>query len=512
MSSPARQRALAVGLAGALALVAALGGASAAAEGPTLAAAAARTGRQIGVAVAHDPLVREIAYGRLIAREFSSITPENELKWSPMAPAPEVVDDSRWETVLAAAAAAGQQVRGHTLLWDQQLPSWAVALPDAALLAAQRAHTERLLAATSGRIAVWDVVNEALEDDGSLSRTAMWRAGGERHLTDTFRTARQMAPEAKLFYNDYGVEGINPKSDGMFAVLRRWRAAGVPVDGVGLQCHLKAGEAPPVAQLRANIQRLGGLGLDVHLTEIDVQVRHLDGSDWGRDAVQARLLHQWVEACVAEPACTALTFWGLSDRHTWVDHAHGDDRPLLFDDELEPKLSYFAVRAALLGKPDPTCAVERLPEGGFDKGMGGWRASGGQGAVVEGPSGGPALRVSGRTATWQGPVRTVTDSVADGLPLRARAQVTVGPGGPAKVALTAHVIDGAGERFVPLAAGQAQPGRWTALEGALSIDLKAPVRSVELYVEGPPAGQELWLDGASLRVDCPAAAGAKVRP
>ncbi len=508
-AAPAR-RAVVPALALGLALT--QGGGPASAEGLTLAAAAARTGRAVGVAVAHDPLVREPAYGRLVAREFSAITPENELKWAPMAPAPAVVDDSRWETVLAAAAAAGQQVRGHTLLWDQQLPAWAVSLPDPALLAAQRAHTARILEATAGRIAVWDVVNEALEDDGSLSRTAMWRAGGERHLTDSFRVARALAPKAKLFYNDYGVEGINPKSDGMFAVLRRWLAAGVPIDGVGLQCHLKAGEAPPVAQLRANIQRLGGLGLEVHLTELDVQVRHLDGSDWGRDAVQARLLHQWVEACVAEPACTALTFWGLSDRHTWVDHAHGDDRPLLFDDALEPKPSYYAVRAALLGQPDPTCAVERLPEGGFDTGRGAWRASGGQAAVVAGPTGGPALRVSGRTATWQGPVRTVTDSVADGLALRARAQVGVGAGAPAKVALTAHVIDGAGERFVPVAVGQAQPGRWTALEGPLQLALTAPVSSVELYVEGPPAGQDLWLDSASLRVDCPEAAGAKVRP
>lgn len=467
----------------------------------TLRAAAERTGRRVGVAVAVEPLLREPAYARLVAAEFNAVTPENALKWAPVQPRPDLIQDDDWRVILDAAAAAGQGVRGHTLLWDQQFPAWAVALPDAGLMRAQRAHMERLLQATAGRVHTWDVVNEALEDDGTVAKTALWRVDGQRHLREAFALARALDPTAVLAYNDYGVEGINPKSDGLHRLLAAWRAEGVPVQAVGLQSHLKVGEGPRPAELAANMRRFAALGLEVHLTEIDVQVRHLAGSAWGREAAQARLLYGWTAACVAEPACRELSFWGLSDRHTWVDAALGDDAPALFDDALRPKLGYWAVKAAFLGAPDPTCAVERAPPPTAADPKG-WRSS--AGPLTVGPRGGvaAAMQVVARSAPWQGPVYSVRSTLASGLPLRASARVRLDPGPKAPVALTLRIVDGLGERYISVANGEASDQGWLRLEGPLRVPLSGELQVADLYVEGPPAGRALWVDAPSLRVDC----------
>lgn len=469
----------------------------------TLRAAAETTGRHIGVAVAYEPLVREPAYARLIQSEFNVVTPENALKWAPVQPRPELVQDQHWQVIFDAASQGRQSVRGHTLLWDQQLPAWAVALSDAELMAAQRQHIERLVKATAGRVRTWDVVNEALEDDGTISKTALWRVDGDRHLREAFVKTKALDPAAVLAYNDYGIEARNPKSDGLLRLLTAWRAAGVPVEAVGLQSHLKVGEGPRPAELAANMRRFAALGLEVHLTEIDVQVRHLAGSPWGREAAQARLLHGWTAACVAEPACRELSFWGLSDRHTWVDGTLGDDQPLLFNDDLQPKLGYYAVRAALLGQPDPTCAIERLPVPKVGA-HAGWRSSGGP--LQVGPKGGAAaaMVVAGRTEAWQGPVHSVLSSLTAGLPLRAGVRVRLNAGPPAPVALTLRIVDGLGERYVSVASGRANADGWLRLEGPVRVALQGELRTADLYVEGPAAGRELWIDAPSLRVDCEA--------
>ena len=492
-----------------VALVAALGPALGRAAGSSapapqergLQGAAARTGRRVGVAVAYEALVREPAYARLVAAEFGAVTPENALKWAPVQPSAAVVQDEPWRAIFNAAEAAGQRVRGHTLLWDQQLPAWAVGLPDAELLAAQQRHMERILRETDGRVQVWDVVNEAIEDDGSVSKTALWRVNGERHLRDAFTLAHKLAPKAVLAYNDYGVEGVNPKSDGLLRLLTAWRAEGVPVGAVGIQSHLKVGAAVSADELATNMRRFAALGLEVHLTEIDVQVRHLGGAAWAREAAQARLLYGYTAACVAEPACRELTFWGLSDRHTWVDFAEGDDQPTLFDDALRPKLGYFAVRAALLGEPDPTCAIERWPAPRPGQ-PAGWSSGSGRLRIGPAPGASVALMAEGRTATWQGPVRSVADSLTTGLPLRARVRVRLDPGPSAAVALTLHMVDGAGERFLPIASGVATGDGWAVLEGVVATPVKGELQQAQLYVEGPPGGRSLWISDPSLRVDC----------
>ena len=135
--------------------------------------------------------------------------------------------------------------------------------------------------------------------------------------------------------------------------MRGLVARGVPIHGVGLQMHLRAGDPPPPGRIRANMRRLAALGLRVEISEMDVQVRMLRSDRPARLAAQRRVYRDVVGACVAEPGCHAVTFWGVGDAHSWID----GDAPLLFDESLAPKPAYFGVLDGLqLGRRDFTPA------------------------------------------------------------------------------------------------------------------------------------------------------------
>ncbi len=475
-----------------------------AAELGTLRAAAARTGRRVGVAVAWEPLHREPAYARLVATEFSLVTPENELKWAPIEGAPGQPDDRRWQEIRAASRAAGQELRGHTLIWDEALPAWAVVLPDGDLAHHQDAHLRRLVQQAKNDVRTWDVVNEAVEDGGQLSPSAYQRARGDGFLEQAFRVVHRLDQDALLAYNDYNIEAINPKSDAVFRLFQSWIAKEVPVHALGIQAHLDAARLPDLSSVRTNLRRFGSLGVEIHLTEVDVQIRQVSGGYTGKLALQARVLYELTRLCVNEPACRELTFWGLSDRHTWVDAARGDDAPLLFDDSLAPKPAYHSVRAALLEQPDPICSWELA--GSLDASVGSqpWRSSSGHSARehLTLPKVHDAFWVTGRTATWQGPVLDVTELIANGLPMVITAKVWVSGKSPSPLAWTLRVQDDGGERFVRLGGALAHGGEWASLGARFRPQLKGTLRRAEIYLEGPEPGRDLGLRAPHLGVDC----------
>jgi endo-1,4-beta-xylanase len=199
-----------------------------------------------------------------------------------------------------------------------------------------------------GRVAAWDVVNEAVADAGGLLRdTVFSRRLGAGYIAEAFRIAHAADPGALLFYNDYGAEGLGDKSDRVLRLVGGLVAQGVPIHGVGLQMHLRADEAPAAEHLRANIRRLAELGLVVAVSEMDVQVHMLPGDRPARLAAQQRVYRDVVGACVAEPGCHAVTFWGFTDAHSWLAGPDGSEGPLLFDARLAPKPAYFGVLDAL---------------------------------------------------------------------------------------------------------------------------------------------------------------------
>jgi endo-1,4-beta-xylanase len=270
------------------------------------------------------------------------------MKWDPTERQPGTFDFGGADPIVAFAEAHAMRVKGHALLWHQALPDWVGALSPADLRAAIERHVRTVVGRYRGRIVAWDVVNEAVADDGSgLRSTVFLQKLGEEYLDLAFRAAREADPDALLVYNDYGGEGLGRKSDAIYDLVRRLRARGVPVGGVGLQMHVAALSRPPSGEIVSNMRRLAELGVAVNISEMDVRIRNVPGDSRARLDVQRREYQDIVAVCVAEPRCHAVTFWGFTDRYSWIDAFFGPDDPLLFDESYAAKPAFFGVQDAL---------------------------------------------------------------------------------------------------------------------------------------------------------------------
>jgi endo-1,4-beta-xylanase len=311
--------------------------------------AASSVDRLAGTAVQASLLRSDPTYAAAAARHFSYLTAEYEMKWGQI----ERVRGQRVfgpaDEIVAFAEARGMRVKGHALVWHGDSPAWLDSLSPTDARAAVREHILDTVGRYRGRVAVWDVVNEAIADGGGLRDTVYLRKLGPGYLADAFRWAREADPGALLVYNDYGGEGLNRKSNDVYELVRDLKQRGL-VDGVGLQMHVSATSLPPVADIAANIRRLAALGLQVNISEMDVRVRDVPGDPAAKLARQRQVYRDVVAACVAEPRCEAVTFWGFTDAHSWIDGFFGPDDPLLFDEEYRAKPAFFGVQDALLGR------------------------------------------------------------------------------------------------------------------------------------------------------------------
>ena len=312
----------------------------------TLKAAAGAIGKMVGTAV-QSALLTNGQYEAVAGREFSYITAEYEMKWNILEPAPGMSSFGAGDAIVGYAASRGQRVKGHTLVWHGSTPSWVNALAPADFRAAFERHIRTVAAHYQGRVHAWDVVNEAIADDGSGLRDTVFRQKlGDGYIAEAFRLARESDPQARLFYNDYGGEGLNAKAGRIYDLVSDLIARGVPIDGIGLQMHVSANNRPADDAIAANMRRLAALGLTVHISEMDVRVNGVSGGQQTRLEAQKAAYHDIVRVCVTEPRCEAITFWGFTDAHTWLS----GDTPLLFDPQYAPKPAYTGVLDALRGR------------------------------------------------------------------------------------------------------------------------------------------------------------------
>ncbi|SOD62793.1 endo-1,4-beta-xylanase (glycosyl hydrolase family 10) [Streptomyces zhaozhouensis] len=297
----------------------------------TLGGAAEQSGRYYGAAVAPH-LLGEADYASTLNREFNSVVAENVMKWDATEPNRGQFDFSGGDQLVAHAQAQGMEVRGHTLVWHAQQPSWVNGLGGDDLRRAMLDHIDGVAGHYAGQISSWDVVNEAFEWDGSRRQSNLQQQLGDGWIEEAFRAADAADPQAKLCYNDFGTDGINAKSDGIYAMVQDFLNRGVPIDCVGFQSHLDANS--DLSSYQANLQRFADLGVDVEITELDIG---------GSGSAQANAYRQVTEACLAVSRCTGITIWGFTDRHSW----RADDTPLLFDTNYQKKEAYHAVLDAL---------------------------------------------------------------------------------------------------------------------------------------------------------------------
>jgi endo-1,4-beta-xylanase len=311
--------------------------------------AAAASRRFLGAAVFSSGLASDAVYAGAAGRHFNDLTAEWEMKWDPTEKTRGQFDFSGGDAIAAFAEAHGMRVKGHALIWHQATPSWVEALSSAELRIAVEDHIRAVAGHYRGRVRSWDVVNEAIDDSTlGLRSTVFSRGLGPDYIAEAFRLARQADPEAELIYNDYSAEGMGGKSDAVYALVKDLEQRRVPIQGVGLQMHIAASGFPPLAEIAANMRRLGALGLKVNISEMDVRISGLSGDLATRLQRQREVYHDVVAVCVAEPACEAVTFWGFTDAHTWVDGFFGPDDPLLFDEHYYVKPAFYGVQDAYL--------------------------------------------------------------------------------------------------------------------------------------------------------------------
>lgn len=295
----------------------------------------------------------------LIVAEVGAITPENSLKWDATEPAPGHFSLEASDRLLAWAQSKGLAVRGHTLVWHQQLPPWLQGLTSKQLRAALRRHVLTLSRHGQGRIRSWDVVNEPLDAQGSGLRRSLWlNTLGPGYIADALRWARQGDPRARLMLNDYGLEGDDAqtahKRQSLLALVDALQRDRVPLDGIGLQAHLLAPRdgKPQFKTLSAFLRQLRERGLVIEITELDVSDRDLPPDIDHRDQQVAATYEAFLAAVLNEPALRQITTWGLSDRSSWLQSASPrsdglPQRPLPYDDALQPKPALSSIRARL---------------------------------------------------------------------------------------------------------------------------------------------------------------------
>ena len=311
-----------------------------------LRAAASQRGIIIGTAVSARALKRSHGYRTELAREFSSITPENAMKWEVTEPRRGHFEFGDADRIVAFAGDHNMRVRGHVLMWHQQNPGWLTGgnFTRSQLVSILREHIFKLVGRYRGHVASWDVINEVMGDDGHLRKTFWLQRLGPQYIDLAFRFAHEADPAATLYYNEIGAEGLGPKSDAMYAGVKALLARGVPIGGIGFETHLTL-DGPP-ADFQKNMERFAKLGLQIAVTEADVRVR-LPATP-AKLAVQGDAFRDALDDCRAVEACRTFTVWGFTDRYSWIpDNQPGYGAATILDRALNPKPAYFAVHDAL---------------------------------------------------------------------------------------------------------------------------------------------------------------------
>ncbi|WP_327287761.1 endo-1,4-beta-xylanase [Streptomyces sp. NBC_01198] len=310
-----------------LAVVALATSAPHAAAAGSLGSAAAQSGRYFGTAVPASKLGNS-AYSTILDREFNMITPENEMKWDTTEPSRGNFNFGPADQIVSHAQAHGQRMRGHTLVWHNQLPGWVSNLSASDLQSAMDNHITQEMTHFKGKIYAWDVVNEAFADGGSgQHRSSPFQDKlGNGFIEHAFRTARSVDANAKLCYNDYNIENwSDAKTQGVYNMVKDFKSRGVPIDCVGFQSHF--GNGGPPSSFQTTLSNFAALGVDVQLTELDIA--QAGTTQYGNT----------VRACLNVARCTGITVWGIRDSDSW----RSGDNPLLFDSNGNAKAAYTTV-------------------------------------------------------------------------------------------------------------------------------------------------------------------------
>jgi len=301
---------------------------------------------QLGAAV-NDVMLDKAGprYVQTLLAHYRSITPEWEMEMSQLEPSRGHFTFARADQIVAFANRHHMPVRGHTLVWDEMVPSWVLhgSWTRAQLESMLHTYITTVVSHYRGKVEEWDVVNEPLTTDGHMRQSIWERVIGPDYVSLAFRWAHEADPHARLFLNEYGAEWNDPKEHALYQLVSGLKAAGIPIGGVGFQAHLLLDAHPPQAELTGVLRQFAALGLRLEITELDVRA---GGSAplARRMAEEASIYRTVAASCAAVRACARVTTWGITDAATWIGTSN---RPLPFDTHYRAKPAWYALRAGL---------------------------------------------------------------------------------------------------------------------------------------------------------------------
>ncbi len=275
-------------------------------------------------------------YQDIASQDYNLVTPENSMKWGYINPKPNEYRFDAADALVQFAATHGMQVHGHTLVWYTALPRWVQQTPIAEREQVMYDFIDTMTTRYN-TVDIWDVVNEAFEENGTYRNSVWFQAMGKEHISKAFVRARAGAPKAQLIYNDYDIAWPGPKSDAAYTLVQELVNGGAPIDGIGFQMHVDT-TFDKFDEVAANLQRFADLGLDIYITEFDVSI-----VDDGTVAQQGEIFGKVTEICLAQANCKALQVWGINDRYSWRKPLD----PLLLTEDYQVKPAYTAVQEAL---------------------------------------------------------------------------------------------------------------------------------------------------------------------
>jgi len=364
-------------MAAAAASVVALAGTAIAADAPTSASTLRALGAQIHLRIGTAAVPSDLsdpALSQITADQFSVLTPGNEMKWQVVEPQQGNFNWTGADNLVNFAEEHGQLVRGHTLVWHNQLPNWLTqgvtngTISDSQLRDLLHQHITTEVSRYRGRIWQWDVLNEMLADanPSQVKPTDFWISHlGVGIIADAFRWAHAADPEALLCYNDYniaGEDGSNAKFNAAFALVRDLLAQKVPIDCVGDQGHLDLQYGFNPVLMTEDLRAYAKLGLKVAITEADVRM-FVETTDSNQTPIVSPTdptpnhtadpaASDWfigmLQSCLAVKACISFTVWGFADAESWVPGAfRGEGNATIYDVNLNPKPQYTALQQTL---------------------------------------------------------------------------------------------------------------------------------------------------------------------
>ena len=459
---------------------------------------AAQKNFYIGPAVTNNPLRNETQYRNTIISEFNQMVGENEFKmyiWT----GPYSYNFTTTDYYVNFAQQNNIRLRGHCLVWYQVVPDW---LKNGNYSSDQvrtmlEAYIKAVVGRYKGKIAEWDVVNEAVSDGppyGYRTDDFWYQKLGEDYIKLAFQWAHEADPDCKLYYNDYGAEGMGGKADAVYNLVSRLKSQGVPIHGVGWQSHWTYNSFLGDDNYE-NLQRLVALGLDVEITELDLRMP--TPADNTKLSIQAHNYANFTFFCMTHPKVKRMMMWGFTDKYSWIpSFFNGQGAALIFDENYNKKLAYYAIEAVLKMQ-----LSGGIYNGGFEDNVYCWVPVGNVN-ISENTSvyrsGTRSALVSNRTQAYQGIGQHVlwyllekgTGTYQASCFMRLASGTDQGK-------ITLFIRDDSGNRNITLASCNINNSNFSQVSGQATITWNGLLRVVRLYIETQNSSSNFYVDDVS---------------